>query len=105
MNAERRSYRGECGSRGPAIYRAGANTHHQGAVVLATHAGASRAGSNPDRDAHPISMPASAVDAPLAAVMLPVVTLLTGTGLSGTGLSGTGLSGTGLSGTGLSGTG
>jgi len=63
--------------------------------VLATHAGASRAGSNPDRDAHPISMPASAVDAPLAAVMLPVVTLLTGTGLSGTGLSGTGLSGTG----------
>ena len=95
MNAERRSYRGECGSRGPAIYRAGTDTHHEGAIVLATHAGASRTRPNTDGDAHPISMPTSAVDAPLAAVMLPVVTLLTGTGLSGTGLSGTGLSGTG----------
>jgi hypothetical protein len=85
VNAERRSYRGECGSRGPAIYRAGANTHHQGAVVLATHAGTSRTRPNPDGDAHPIRMPASGVDARLAAVMLPVVTLLSGTGLSGTG--------------------
>jgi hypothetical protein len=95
VNAERRSHRGERGRRGPAVYRAGTDTHDESAVVLATHTGVSRAGSNPDRDAHAITMPASAVDAPLAAVMLPVVTLLSGTGLSGTGLRGTGLSGTG----------
>jgi hypothetical protein len=89
VDAERRSHRSDSGRGGPAFYCAGANTDYEGAVVIATHAGVCRAGPNPDGDAQwtpttdltsANSLPASAVDARLAAVMLPVVTALTGTG-------------------------